>query len=156
MTSDRPEDWPDGGPASPPEIVVPDLVGMKVKWARATAQEALLFLEREDPDGPPLVSGVVYRQDPPAGAVVVPFSRIVAWVTDEAGDDDDPGDWDPGGGGGPGGWGPDDGGSEGWDPGGGGPGGGGPPPSGDREPRSPAPLSGAGREYKEAETPVPG
>lgn len=114
-------------PVRPTRATVPDVVGMEATAARALARDALLFLEHADPDGPPLASGRVVRQEPAAGTSVPAFSRVVAWVTGEA--EGPPWQFDP--------WpgdGPDD------------PGGGGGPPgsSGDREPRSPHPRAGHG------------
>ncbi|MGH9088402.1 MAG: PASTA domain-containing protein, partial [Acidimicrobiales bacterium] len=116
---------PTGVAATPADTRVPDLVGMDVGSARVAAAEALLFLEHADPDGPPLASGTIRRQEPSAGSVVVPYSRVVAWATGEI--EGPPDHFDP--------W-PDEGGP--------GPGGGG-PPTRDREPRRPAPTSGRGR-----------
>lgn len=126
---------PEPTPPRPlPDVGVPSLIGMGVRSARIIVEAAGLFLEHPDPDGPPLASGRVVRQEPQAGRLVPPFSRVVAWVTGEdeppPGNDGTPPPDDP--------W-PDQRGPGGW-----GPGPGGRPPSGDREPRRPTPPSGVG------------
>lgn len=121
----------------PEQTAVPDLVGMDVHRARRVARDAYLFLERPDPDGPPLSSGRIVGQDPAPGSVVPSFSRVAAWAV--GGLEGPPPLTDPDSGG----------------PESGGPGRGGPPSSGDREPRRPSPISGAGRAALD-DKPIPG
>ena len=73
-------------------VVTPDVVGMVVDEAPATAHAAGVVLAQPDPDGPPL-SALTWRlpvtvtsQDPAPGTVLRRWeSVVVTWSRDEAG-----------------------------------------------------------------------
>ena len=79
-------------PRPPERVVTPDVVGMVVDEARATAHAAGVVLAQPDPDGPPLAEltwrrpVTVTSQHPAPGTVLRRWeSVVVTWNRDETG-----------------------------------------------------------------------